>query len=116
MSLPESLFSTERVKEVLRAVKDYLRGKQWEQAGDTAAPLASKPFEAMQAKVTAARTVFDQKPKDAAAEMKLAFEAAAYRDARYASAGRTQLGRLAIHNRIRGAFEGSKIAKDHNIT
>lgn len=115
MNYPELIFSVERVKRVIRVVKDLLRGKQEAASAEDLPALADAPFASLKADVATAKRAADSLPGDAAAEMKLAMAAATYRDTRYANAGRVQLGRLAINNRIRGAFECSKIAKDHNI-
>lgn len=115
MNFPELLFSVERFKRVVRVVKDLLRGQPAASMPEEFPALAEDPFAALKAEVDKAKTAFDKNPNDAGLEMRLAMASATYRDARYACAGRTQLGRLAINNRIRGGFEIAKVVKDHNI-
>lgn len=116
-AIPETLLSIDRAKRAVSALKAFLRG--WKNPSATEALPSLKDgqaFAPLKTAVDAAKEAFDANPTNAVAEARLAFAVAQYRDTRYANAGRIHLGRLAWNNRVRGAFEGAKICKDHSIT
>lgn len=113
--IAETLLTPARASETAAKVKEHVRGAPLPESTAGLPTFSPTVFDELKEAVTKAKTAVDKDPRDAVAAGQLAFAAAVHRDMRYSHAGRRYLMKLGLNNKVRGAFEGGRIALDNNI-